>query len=538
MGDFNYRFLHWPPDLYCDNLSNVAKLFCDCLDDNFLVQHITTPTRGDAILDLIITDEPNMVSDIEDIGKLGNSDHNAILWSTHISTEILRNSRQVYDYSKANISAIRSELQVVDWSHLFSNLSVEDCWRVFKGKLQDLEAQYVPKKNVSSGNRKPIWMTYKAMKAVKRRHKIYRKYKDPEHPACKKADRKASMATKQSKRHFESKLAQKIKTDKKSFFAYVRSKTKAKVKVGPLKDTQGHDTSDSSHMVEILNDQFSSVFTQEDFSNIPVPTNIFQGNAHDKLTSIEIKLEDVHKRLSALREDKSAGADDMSPRLLKYISNEIAHPLTVIFNLSLQEGIVPLDWRTANVTPIYKKGTKSLAENYRPVSLTSHLSKVLEALLRDEMVKHLDKHDLIRDSQHGFRSGRSCTTNLLAFLDEVTEVIDSGGGLDAIFLDFAKAFDKVPHGRLLAKLRAHGFDGQVVAWIEAWLKDRKQRVCVDGSLSGWHTVLSGVPQGSVLGPLLFLIFINDLDLNIFSTVFKFADDTKIISTIKDSIQIP
>jgi len=100
------------------------------------------------------------------------------------------------------------------------------------------------------------------------------------------------------------------------------------------------------------------------------------------------------------------------------------------------------------------------------------------------MVRHLDKHDLIRDSQHGFRSGRSCTTNLLAFLDEVTEVIESGGGLDAIFLDFVKAFDKVPHGPLLAKLRAHGFDVQVVAWIEAWLKDRKQRVCVDGSLSG------------------------------------------------------
>ena len=534
MGDFNYRFFQWPPDFNSGNLSNEANLFCDRLDDNFLVQHITTPTRGNAILDLIITDETDMVSDVEVIGKLNNSDHNAILCNVLVRTENVKKLRQTYDYNKANVAAIRAELMKLNWSHLFGNLPVEGCWRVFKDILQDLELKYVPKRTIGTGNRKPIWMTYKTLKLVKRRHKIFKKFKDPEHPACKKADRQASAATKFSRRHFESKLAQKIRSDKKSFFAYVRSKTKSKVKVGPLKDTQGHDTSENSCMTEIFNDQFSSVFTSEDLTNIPVPTTIYQGTTDDKLTAVEIKLEDVLKRLSTLREDKSAGSDDMSPRLLKNISMEIAHPLTVIFNLSLQEGSVPLDWRTANITPIYKKGPKNLAENYRPVSLTSQLSKILEALLRDEMVKHLDKHKLIRDSQHGFRNGRSCATNLLAFMDEVTEVMDSGGSIDAIFLDFAKAFDKVPHGRLLAKLRAHGFDGQVVAWIEAWLKDRKQRVCLDGILSGtWRRVLSGVPQGSVLGPLLFLIFINDLDLNISSSVFKFADDTKITSEINN-----
>ena len=138
---------------------------------------------------------------------------------------------------------------------------------------------------------------------------------------------------------------------------------------------------------------------------------------------------------------------------MKELSEEIAYPVTQIFNKSLKEGDVPLDWRTGNITPIFKKGSRSSAENYRPVSLTSQLSKVIESIIRDEVVQHLDRHNLIRDSQHGFRPGRSCTSNLLEFFDKVTEEINEKGNVDVIFLDFAKAFDKVPHKRLIDKCR-------------------------------------------------------------------------------------
>ena len=148
----------------------------------------------------------------------------------------------------------------------------------------------------------------------------------------------------------------------------------------------------------------------------------------------------------------------------------------------------------------------------------------MESVIRDEMVNHLDKHNLISDSQHGFRKGYSCTTNLLTFLENVTEEINNNHSVDTIYLDLAKAFDKVPHQRLISKLKAHGVDGLVVSWIKAWLSDRWQRVCIDGTYSSWRTVWSGVPQGSVLGPLLFLIFINDLDGAICSNVLKFVDD--------------
>jgi len=168
-------------------------------------------------------------------------------------------------------------------------------------------------------------------------------------------------------------------------------------------------------------------------------------------------------------------------------------------------------------------------------SLTSQICKVVESVFRDKIVYHLDKYELSRNSRHGFRKGYSCTSNLLVFLEKVTADIDAKHDVDTIYLDFAKAFDKVPHKRLITKLKAHSIDGSVCNWIDSWLSDRWQRVCLDGIHSSWRKVWSGVPQGSVLGPVLFLIFINDTDTGLSSSVLKFADDTKVFSVIDSYI---
>ena len=169
--------------------------------------------------------------------------------------------------------------------------------------------------------------------------------------------------------------------------------------------------------------------------------------------------------------------------------------------------------------------------DYRPVSLTSQVCKILERILYRGISDHLSRYNLINGTQHGFLKGKSCLTNLLCFLEVLTKHLDSGIAVDVVYLDFAKAFDKVPHQRLSRKIRAHGICGYIAAWIDAWLRDRSQRVVLNGEASTWKPVLSGVPQGSVLGPLLFLIYLNDIDMGINNTIFKFADDTKLMAPI-------
>jgi hypothetical protein len=240
----------------------------------------------------------------------------------------------------------------------------------------------------------------------------------------------------------------------------------------------------------------------------------------------------VQKQLEGLNTRKATRPDEIPTRFLHDHAHLLAPMVSHLFQQSFNSGTIPQDWKSALVSAIYKKGPKSDPANYRPISLTCVLCKVMEHIVVSHLSKHLDTHNILADHQHGFRRGRSCETQLALSIHDWAKTLNARGQVDVMLLDFSKAFDVVPHKRLLNKLHFYGVRGRTNAWIEAFLSDRTQKVSYNGTHSSPIDVTSGVPQGSVLGPLLFLLFINDIADNIESPMRLFADDSVIYREIR------
>jgi hypothetical protein len=369
---------------------------------------------------------------------------------------------------------------------------------------------------------------------IRKKHRSWTRYMETRNEARYKEytrlRNKVRNRTRQVINQHEKDIAGSAKSNPKGAWNYIKQKSKVQERIPELQGENGERANGDVEKAEILSNFFASVYTKEPEGPMPdYPPRNFAAS----LDTVTINEEVVKTVLCKIKPDKAPGPDQIRPKVLKECATSLSKPLTIIFKKSIEEGRIPDRWKTAAVAPIHKKGSRSLAGNYRPVSLTCVPCKVLETLIREAVVEHMAGNNLFSECQFGFVEKRSTTLQLLHTVEDWIERLDRGEVLDACYLDFMKAFDTVPLKRLLIKLKGYGISGELHRWVSAFLQDRSQTVQVNGSRSTSRDVLSGVPQGSVLGPTLFVIFINDLPDNVSGIVKLYADDAKLYHTVNN-----
>ena len=547
-GDFNFPHIDWNLGEVLGGVStNSARKLISFSNSNMFSQYVQGPTRGNNILDLFFTNNPFMVinSSIER-NNPSLSDHNVVeivlalnyvpVCPTSEPCEL--DGFRGLDFTKADFNKLNKALGEVDWATVFCDINLDDMPLVFTNLLLSICKEIVPKRLIKRGKPRIVrGLRRKRRRLNKRIDHLIAIQGNMEH--VQQLQRKVYIITYDIGQEIhrdldqrEVRIINKIKDDPKAFYGYAKKHSCVRNEISALSTPDGYVT-DRESIANLFQDQFSSVFSDPDCPSIiqpdfPIPT-ISVPMGDDWLV---IRDDEVLDALAELKTSASPGPDGIPAIVLKRCSSTLVHPIKLLLTKSIEEKNVPYFYKSSHVCPLFKKGDRAKAENFRPISKTSHIIKTHERVLRKKLVNYFEYNSLFSLNQHGFRAGRSTLTQLLQHFDAINEGLVNNIDTDSIYLDYEKAFDKVDHSLLLAKLSRYQLPDLFVTWVRSFLSNRTQTVVVGGSQSRPQRVISGVPQGSVLGPALFLVFINDIERCLTgSTIGFFADDTRISSRI-------
>lgn len=542
-GDFNLPIINW------DNLTIYGGTTADRqhstalmnLANQFLLtQMINEPTRGDNILDLVFTSNEELVNIVR-IEDTVLSDHRLIIVETSwCDLQVTDNSPKPQSLAALNFfhkridwDVINNKISSIDWKSELENKSSNEMVKSILSKLLNICTSSIPvksKRRCRTIPRDRRILMKKRTRWIKQMTSNTRRNQQTMRNKLITIENKLTESHTNELQAEEKRAIDAIKINPKYFYSYARSKAEISRPIGPIA-WQGKYITDPKEIADVLDEQYVSVYTKP-LHNMTTNQSL-QCNEGPQLDDIDFDTNDIEQAIASIGTYSAAGPDMVPAVLLKRCVHTLATPLCFLWRSSLDTGQIPAQLKHGLVTPIYKGGDRTAPKNYRPVGKTSHIIKVFERILVKRIREFMEKNTLFNEGQHGFRQGRSCLSQLLQHRIDILRYLEKEIGVDVVYLDFSKAFDKVDQSVLMEKLGRIGIRGKIAKWINNFFIGRTQSVVVQRVESRTSEVTSGVIQGSVIGPLLFLIFINDIDVGLnYCKTTSFADDTRMIGAIR------
>ena len=529
VGDLNLPSVDWDEGL---SSNATEQLFVNTFNDLSLQQLIREPThiKGNT-LDLVLSDKPNNITNLTIYSKyaLCGSDHYAISFNLEINARKKKAvKRRIYNFKQANWDLINSTFRSTNWDGLLGNCqNIDVAWEKFKGRFVEVCNANIPKITIAD-EYQPPWFDSEVFNLCRKKERLHKEWKESRNDL---KYMKFSKARADYNKLVDSKMNENFEDSynrnliNKKFWAHVKAKSNSH-RIPETVSYNDRIRSDPQDQCDLFNNFFADQFSSP--SNYSVDIDF----SNDHLFQIVFQADYIASLLSDLNPNKAQGPDQINGKILKCCSSSLAKPLSLLFTLSYSSGSIPNEWKLANVVPVHKKGSKKDVTNYRPISLTCIIMKVYERVIRQELL--IKCNHMIDPRQHGFMESKSCCTQLVSFCDSLALSLNENTRTEIVYFDFQKAFDSVSHDIILHKLKyQYNIDGSLLRFFVNYLRDRQQRVVIGNKMSTTCHVNSGVPQGSIIGPTLFILFLNDITegLSPGTDITMYADDTKLWRTI-------